>query len=199
MSSRDGRRALARRAAAWAIAILAASAAACRQDMFNQPKVKPLAGSDFFQDGSGARPPVEGTVARDELGADRVFETGIGRDGKFVAALPVPLTRTLVLRGRERFHIFCSPCHGRAGAGRGMIVQRGFKEPPSYHIDRLRAQPVGYFFDVMTNGFGQMSGYASQVPPADRWAIAAYIRALQLSQHAPVRDLAPEDQAEIEK
>src|SRR5262249_49768065 len=100
-------------------------------------------------------------------------------------------------RGRERFDVFCSPCHGRTGDGRGMIVRRGLKAPPSYHIDRLRAQPVGYFFDVATNGFGEMSGYASQVPPADRWAIVAYIRALQLSQHAPVADLPETDRRAI--
>jgi mono/diheme cytochrome c family protein len=167
--------------------------------MFNQPKVKPLARSDFFEDGQAARPPVEGTVARGELRADRIVYTGIGPDGKFVAALPVPLTRALVLRGRERFDIFCSPCHGRVGDGRGMIVERGFKRPPSYHIDRLRAQPIGYFFDVITNGFGQMSSYAAQVPPADRWAIAAYVRTLQLSQHAPVGRVSARDREEIEK
>jgi cytochrome c553 len=184
---------------AGAVLILCLAAAGCRQDMFNQPKVKPLAESDFFEDGSGARAPVEGTVARGELRADRVFYTAIGPDGKFVGTLPVPLTRALLLRGQERFNIFCSPCHGRAGDGRGMIVERGFKQPPSYHIDRLRAQPIGYFFDVMTNGFGQMSGYAAQVPTADRWAIAAYIRALQLSQHVPVDRVPARDRAEIDK
>jgi len=198
MSSRDRRVSAARRVAAWALALAAAASAGCRQDMFNQPKVKPLAESDFFRDGAGARPPVPGTVARDGLQADRVFATGIGPDGRFVAALPVPLTRALLLRGRERYNIFCSPCHGRVGDGRGMIVQRGFKQPPSYHIDHLRAQPIGYFFDVMTNGFGEMSAYAPQVPPADRWGIAAYIRALQLSQHAPIAGLDPADRAEIE-
>jgi mono/diheme cytochrome c family protein len=173
--------------------------AACRQDMFNQPKTKPLAQSDFFDDGRSARPSVEGTVARGELRADRVFYTGIGPNGKFVGTLPVPLTKDLLLRGQERFNIFCSPCHGRVGDGRGMIVQRGFKQPPSYHIDRLRAQPIGYFFDVMTNGFGQMSSYAAQVPPADRWAIAAYIRALQLSQNAPLAQVDARDRAAIQK
>jgi len=166
--------------------------------MFNQPKVKPLAQSDFFEDGMAARPPIDGTVARGELRADRVFYTGIGPDGTFVPALPVPLTRALLLRGRERFDIFCSPCHSRVGDGRGMIVERGFKEPPSFHIDRLRAQPIGYFFDVMTSGFGQMSGYAAQVPASDRWAIAAYIRALQLSQHAPLSEVPARDRRAIE-
>jgi hypothetical protein len=177
--------------------VLLISAPACRQDMFNQPKVKPMARSDFFDDGISARLPVEGTVARGELRADRVFHTGIGPDGKFVTALPVPLTRSLLLRGRERYDIFCSPCHSRVGDGRGMIVERGFKQPPSFHIDRLRTQPIGYFFDVVTSGFGQMSGYAAQVPPADRWAIAAYIRALQLSQHAPLQEVPAADREAI--
>jgi cbb3-type cytochrome c oxidase subunit III len=199
MSIPEARRGRARALPTGVGLILCLAAAACRQDMFNQPKVKPLAQSDFFEDGSGARPPVEGTVARGELRADRVFNTAIGPDGTFVGTLPVPLTRALLLRGQERFNIFCSPCHGRVGDGRGMIVERGFKEPPSYHIDRLRAQPIGYFFDVMTNGFGQMSGYAAQVPPADRWAIAAYIRALQMSQHASVGQVPARDRAEIEK
>jgi len=165
--------------------------------MFNQPKAKPLASSEFFGDGMSARPPVEGTVARGELRADRVYYTGIGPDGKFVTVLPLNLTRSLLLRGRERFDIFCSPCHGRVGDGRGMIVERGFKEPPSFHVDRLRGQPVGYFFDVVTSGFGQMSSYAAQVTPADRWAIAAYIRALQLSQHASLQEVPPEDREAI--
>ena len=170
----------------------------CRQDMFNQPKVKPLAASDFYDDGAGARPSVPGTVARGELRADRVFYTGIGADGRFVDRLPLTLDRALLLRGQERFDIFCSPCHGRLGDGKGMIVQRGFKAPSSYHVDRLRRQPLGYFFDVATNGFGQMSGYAAQVPPRDRWAIAAYIRALQLSQHAPAGTLPERDRRALE-
>ena len=183
---------------ALALVVLAACAA-CRQDMFNQPRAKPLAASDFFDDGSSARPPVPGTVARGNLRADRIFYTGIGPDERFAALLPVPLTRDLLERGQQRFAIFCSPCHGRTGDGRGMIPRRGFKEPPSYHIDRLRAQPIGYFFDVMTNGFGEMSPYASQVPPADRWAIAAYVRALQLSQHAVLSEVPAPDRRAIER
>ena len=182
-----------------AIVTALALALGCRQGMFDQPKAKPLAASDFFGDGQSARPPVEGTVARGELRADRVFYTGIGADGKFVAALPMALTRDLVRRGRQRFDIFCSPCHGRAGDGRGMIVERGFKQPPSFHIDRLREQPIGYLFDVMTNGFGEMSSYASQIPVADRWAIAAYLRALQLSQHAPLAQIPAADREAIER
>lgn len=182
------------RAATLLGALLALAAGmGCRQDMFNQPKVKPLAESDFFADGGAARPRVPDTVARGDLVGDRAFATGLGPDGRFVSDLPVPLTKKLIERGRERYDIFCSPCHGRTGDGHGMIVRRGFKAPSSYHIDRLRRQPIGYFFDVMTHGFGQMSEYASQVPPADRWAIAAYIRALQLSQHAPLGDLPARD------
>ena len=173
--------------------------AGCRLDMHVQPRYNPLAKSDFFADGMGARPPVEGTVARGELGEDHALRTGIGKDGTFIAALPVPLTRPLLLRGRERYEIFCAPCHGRVGDGQGMIVERGFKTPPSFHIDRLRAQPIGYLFDVATNGFGEMSGYAAQVPAADRWAIAAYLRALQVSQFAPVAGIPARDRAEIDK
>jgi len=122
---------------------------------------------------------------------------GIAPSGSFVSELPIPLTRELLERGRERYEIFCSPCHGKSGNGQGMIVQRGFKQPSSFHVERLRQQPVGYFFDVMTPGFGQMSSYAAQVWPEDRWAIAAYLRALQLSQNAPVAVLSPEDKKKL--
>jgi len=171
----------------------------CRQGMFNQPKDRTFRESDFFPDGSSARPLPEGTVPRGFLREDAVFYRGLGPDGKFVRDLPVPLTRQLLLRGRERFNIFCSPCHGRTGDGQGMVVQRGFKTPPSYHVDRLRNQPIGYFFDVMTNGFGQMSSYASQVPPEDRWAIAAWVRTLQFSRSAPVGMLSDADRAALAK
>jgi cbb3-type cytochrome c oxidase subunit III len=173
--------------------------AACRQDMFNQPKARTYRAGEFFDDGASARVPVPGTVARGQLRADPVLHTGVGPDGRFVARLPLPLDRALLLRGRERFEIFCSPCHGRTGDGRGMIVQRGFKEPTSFHADRLRQQPIGYFFDVMTNGFGQMSDYSAQVPVRDRWAIAAYLRALQLSQHAPIAEVPEGDRERIER
>lgn len=178
--------------------LLAAAAAACRQGMYNQPRVKPLAASDFFDDGQAARLPIPDTVARGALRADRVLATGLDPDGSFAKRLPIALRRATLLRGRERFDIFCSPCHGRSGDGRGMIVQRGFKAPPSYHIDRLRAQPVGYFFDVISNGFGEMSSYASQIPVDDRWAIVAYVRTLQLSQHAPLGALPESDRQAIE-
>jgi mono/diheme cytochrome c family protein len=165
--------------------------------MYDQAKLKPLAESEFFANGQSARPIPNDTVARGGLREDKAMYAGIGPDGKFVKELPVPLTRQLMDRGHERFDIFCSPCHGKQGDGLGMIVERGFKQPSSFNTDRLREQPIGYFFDVMTQGFGQMSSYATQVPPEDRWAIAAYIRALQLSQHALVAELPPEDLAKL--
>ena len=182
-----------------ALALLAAATTSCRQDMYDQPKTKPLSSSAFFKDGQSARPIPEGTVPRGFLREDQALFRGLTPEGTFVSTLPLPLTKELLLRGRERFDIFCSPCHGRQGNGRGMIVQRGFKQPTSFHEDRLRNQAIGYFFDVMTNGFGQMSSYASQVPPEDRWAIAAYVRALQLSQHALITDLSAEDRAKLEE
>jgi len=161
----------------------------CRQDMHDQPRYKPLAESDFFADLRSARPPVEGTVARGQQHEDSYFYTGkIGNNpGDY---MPFPVTEAVLAHGRERFDIYCSPCHSRLGDGNGMIVQRGFRAPPSYHTERLRKAPLGYFFDVMTNGFGAMPEYASQVPAADRWAIVAYIRALQLSQDATMSDVA---------
>jgi mono/diheme cytochrome c family protein len=170
--------------------LTAGLAASCNQMMNDEPRYKPLAGSDFFADGQSARPQVEGTIARGHLRVNQAYDTGRS-GGALVNALPLPVTHDLLARGEERFDIFCSPCHGRLGNGDGVVVERGFRSPPSYHIDRLRNAPVGHFFDVMTNGFGAMSSFASQVPPSDRWAIAAYMRALQLSQHATLSD-APE-------
>jgi len=162
--------------------------AGCRQDMHDQPRFKPLARSDFYSDLRSARPPVEGTVARGQLHEDTYFYTGkVGTNpGDY---MPFPVTEAVLARGRERFNIYCSPCHSRLGDGNGMIVQRGFRTPPSYHTERLRKAPLGYFFDVMTNGFGAMPEYASQIPPRDRWAIVTYIRALQLSQNATAADV----------
>jgi len=184
-----------------AAALLALAAAGCRQGMYDQPKERPLAPSEFFRDGLASRVPPAGTVARGWLREDRALHTGLGPDGKFLAELPaaVRLDRALLDRGRQRFDVFCSPCHGRQGNGEGMIVQRGFKQPASFHVDRLRAQPLGYFYDVMTNGFNEMSSYASQVPVEDRWAIAAYIRALQLSRNAPASELSAADLEALEK
>lgn len=161
---------------------------ACRQDMHDQPRYKPFAQSDFFRDDRSARPPVEGTVARGQLREDGRFYTGKDAAG-FLDEFPLPVDAALVARGRERFDIYCSPCHGRTGQGDGMVVRRGYRRPPSYHQDRLRNARPGYFFDVMTNGFGAMPDYAAQVPVRDRWAIAAYIRALQLSQHATIEEV----------
>jgi len=160
----------------------------CRQDMHDQPKFKPLAENTFYADLRSARPPVEGTVARGQLHEDSYFNTGkVGNNpGDY---MPFPVTPEIMARGQERFDIYCSPCHSRVGDGNGMIVQRGYRRPPSFHIDRLRKAPLGYFFDVMTNGFGAMPDYASQIPPRDRWAIVAYIRALQLSQGATAADV----------
>jgi mono/diheme cytochrome c family protein len=145
--------------------------------------MNPLAKSDFFPDQRSARLPVAGTVARGNLQADTYFYTGKIGDtpGDF---MPFPVNQEVLARGRERFNIYCSPCHSRLGDGNGIIPQRGFRRPPSYHIERLRKAPLGYFFDVMTNGFGAMPDYSSQIQPRDRWAIVAYIRALQLSQDA---------------
>ena len=156
--------------------------------MQDQPKYKDLRGSAFFDDRRSARPRVPDTVARGFLHANEVFRTG-KRDGQPIAELPMPLTRELLDRGRERYAIFCSPCHGLTGNGLGVVVQRGFRQPPSMNIDRLREAPIGYFFDVQTIGFGAMPDYAGAIPAADRWAIAAFVRALQLSQRTTVADV----------
>ncbi len=183
----------------WLLLALAPLAAAgCRQGLFNQQKLKPLRPSSLWDDDSSARPIPAGTVPRGFLREDRAYYTGVGPDGKFVTELPMVVTKELLLRGQERYNIFCSPCHGRTGDGLGMIVQRGFKRPPSFHIERLRNERIGYFFDVDTNGFGKMSGYASQVPVRDRWAIAAYVRTLQLSRDVPVELLSDHDRLELE-
>jgi mono/diheme cytochrome c family protein len=161
----------------------------CRIDMHVQPRQNPLSRSDFFADQRSARPPVEGTVARGQLRADAYFYTGkIGDSpGDY---LPFPATRQALDRGRERYNIYCAPCHSRLGDGNGFIPSRGFsRRPPSFHIPRLQKAPLGYFYDVMANGFGIMSDYASQISPQDRWNITAYIRALQLSQSATIADV----------
>lgn len=169
----------------------------CRRDMFNQPRYNPLSSSDFFPDGAGSRPLVPGTVARGHLDEDQAFYTGkVGTN--LVETFPFPITHAVLDRGRERFDIYCSVCHGRTGDGNGMIVQRGFPMPPSYHINRLRQAPVGHFVDVITQGYGVMYSYAARVEPADRWAIAAYIRALQLSHNAPLADVPSSERAKLE-
>jgi mono/diheme cytochrome c family protein len=156
---------------------------ACRQDMHNQPKYRPLRASAFFADGSSARPLVEGTVARGLLHADEAFYTG-KLNGALVREMPLPVDAALVARGQERFNIFCAPCHGATGEGNGMVVQRGYRAPTAFHDARLRQADAGHFFDVMTNGFGAMPDYRQQVSPRDRWAIVSYVRALQLAHGA---------------
>jgi len=163
----------------------------CRQDMHDQPKFKPLAKSDFYADLRSARTPIEDTVARGQLHDDSYFYTGMMGTGSTPGDyLPFAATPEVLARGRERFNIYCTPCHSRLGDGSGIVPSRGFpKKPPSFHIDRLRKAPLGYFFDVIKHGFGVMQDYSAQIPPRDRWAIVAYIRALQLSQNATAADL----------
>jgi len=161
--------------------------------MKDQPRYEPLEYSDFFPDKTSARQLVAGAIPNDYDVANEWFYTGKTPDGQLVDAFPFPVTMQVLERGQERFNIYCSPCHGFDGNGGGMIVQRGFAHPPSYHQDRLRNVPIGHFVDVITNGYGQMYSYAYRVKPEDRWAIAAYIRALQLSQNATIDDV-PEDQ-----
>ena len=172
-------------------------AAGCRQDMHDQPKVKPYAKSEFFADRRSARPLVDGTIARGRLRDDPVLYTGKA-DGKPVDAFPFAVTADVMARGQERFDIFCSPCHGRTGDGDGMIVRRGYRKPPTFHQDRLRQAPPGYTFDVITSGFGAMPDYAQQIPVRDRWAIAAYIKALQRSQHTDAGTLPAEARAALD-
>lgn len=186
----------------------------CRQDMHDQPKYTPFRPSEFFADGRSERPLVEGTVARRDLRADPAQSDGDSSGGRALqpdetsaaqtdlakaTTLPFPLTKEVLDRGQERFNISCAPCHSRGGDGDGMVAQRGFRHPPSYHIDRLREAPLGHFYDVMTNGFGAMPSYADQVAPRDRWAIAAYIRALQLSRNATLADVPPAERSKLEE
>jgi len=167
---------------------------ACRQDMHDQPKAKPQSKSAFFVDGRTGRPPVEGSVGRGQLREDDHLYKG-KVDGKFVTSFPFAVDATVMARGQERYNIFCAPCHARTGLGNGMVVQRGFKVAASHHLERLRNETNGYWFDVISNGFGVMPGHAAQIPVSDRWAIVAYVRALQLSRNAAAADL-PEAERE---
>jgi cytochrome c553 len=171
------------------LAAVIALTSACRLDMHVQPRENPLSRSDFYADQRSARPLVDGTVARGQLHQDTYFYTGkIGPNPG--DAMPFPVTKEVLERGQERYNIYCAPCHSRVGDGNGFIPSRGFtRMPPSYHIPRLQKAPVGYFFDVITNGFGIMPDYASQISAEDRWNIVAYIRALQLSQNATQSDV----------
>jgi mono/diheme cytochrome c family protein len=170
--------------------------AACRQDMHDQPKYRPLRASAFFADGRASRPLIDGTIARGELDLDVAHATG--KAGKEYAANPLPPVEATYRRGRGRYDIYCSPCHDRAGTGHGMIVERGYKTPPTFHDDRLRQVADGYLFEVMTQGFGVMPSYAVQVPVEDRWAIAAWIRVLQRSQNATLDDVPQGKRAELD-
>jgi mono/diheme cytochrome c family protein len=199
--------------AAWLLfaAVGMAVLGGCRQDMQNQPKFIPLRSSEFYSDRRSARYPVPGTIPqlddksvdREQLDPNSYYLTGkhgnvygnelpaAGTEQKAVAAI--------LVRGQQRYNIYCAPCHSQLGDGNGMIVQRGYKRPPSFHGQRLKNAPLGWFYDVISNGFGGMPDYAAQVKPADRWAIAAYIRALQLSQHASDADVAQGDRDKLNK
>ena len=175
------------------VAALSLVAVGCsRLDMQDQPKFRPQRPSEFFADGRSERQPVEGTIARGALDEDPAFYLGKDAAGKDVDVFPIVINKAVIERGQQRYDIYCAPCHGRIGNGLGMIVRRGFKQPPSYHIDRLREAPVGHYYDVISNGYGAMLNYASQVQPRDRWAIVAYIRALQYSENANINDLPAE-------
>jgi mono/diheme cytochrome c family protein len=178
-----------------AAAILAAALTGCRQDMHDAPRYDPLEASALTPNAPSALAPVAGTVARGHLNANALLYTGM-QDGAPATVFPFAMTRADLDRGQERYNIYCAPCHSRTGDGLGMVVQRGYREAPSYHLDRLREAPVGYFFDVMTNGFGAMPDYRAQVSVEDRWRIAAYIRVLQLSVQGTTADVPP---AELEK
>jgi mono/diheme cytochrome c family protein len=179
-----------------ALLIAAAALTGCRQDMHNTPVAQPLRESLFTKNASTSRAPVDGTVARGTLQDDAAFFTG-KESGAAANALPFPLTAQVLDRGEERFNIYCSPCHGVSGRGDGMIVRRGYRQPPSFHVDRLQQAPIGHFYDTMTNGFGAMPDYRAQIAPRDRWAIAAYVRALQLSQHATAADIPAEERQKL--
>jgi mono/diheme cytochrome c family protein len=194
---------------AWMVFLVGVLCVGCQQEMAKQPKYLPLEGSRFFADGRSARPPVAGTVARGQFQDDPQFFQGLvtadpdspsavaaATEAKpnYADTFPFPVNRDVLERGKERFTIYCAVCHGALGYGNGIVVQRGFTPPPSYHIDRLRAAPVGYLFRVVSQGLGSMPDYAEQIPPPDRWAIIAYVRALQLSQHAPLKELPQSEQ-----
>lgn len=180
-----------------ALLIALAAGVGCRQDMQDQPKYIPLRPSDFFGDGRSERPLIEGTVARGHLDDDTAYYTGRGPDGKFVDEFPFQVTKDVVERGQDRFNIYCAPCHDRLGNGNGKIVRRGYRHPPSYHIDRLRQVPNGYIYDVITSGFGAMPDYSAQIQPRDRWAIVSYVRALQLAHNGKIDDVPADKRGDL--
>ncbi len=182
--------------AAGAILTLLVAATGCRQDMQDQPKYIPLRPTSFFDDHRSARPLPDNTVARGHLNADTELYTGRQGD-KPSERFPFPITRDVLARGQQRFDIYCAPCHDRLGNGDGMVVRRGFRRPPSYHIDRLRQVPDGYIYDVITNGFGAMPDYAAQIQPRDRWAVVAYVRALQVAHDGTLNDVPADKRGEL--
>ena len=171
--------------------------AGCRQDMHDSPRYEAFEASDTFADKRASRTPPDGTVARGWLRADEALYTG-KVNGQPVTAFPFAITRENLARGQQRFNIYCTPCHGKVGDGNGMVVQRGLRQAASFHQDRLRQETPGYFFDVITNGFGAMPDYATQIPVQDRWLIVAYVKALQLSQHATVEDVPADRRTELD-
>lgn len=185
-----------RRVLLFALPALALLLSACGRNMADQPKAELYEASPYFADGASARPLLENTVARERGGVATSFYSGLDDNGALLEELPVPLSLELIQRGQERYGIYCAPCHNFNGNGQGMVVQKGFPQPTSLHDARLRGSPVGYFYSVISNGFGRMFPYASRIPPEDRWAISAYIRALQLSQNGSLDDLP--DEARLE-
>ncbi len=181
-----------------AVVLVLASGVACRQDMHDQPKYIPLRPTEFYADGRSERQLIDGTVARGHLNDDAAYYAGKTADGKAVEQFPFPVTKDVILRGQSRYNVYCAPCHDRLGEGNGMVVRRGYRHPPSYHIDRLRQAADGYIFDVITNGFGAMPDYAAQIPVRDRWTIVAYIRALQLSHNASVNDVPADARGQLD-
>lgn len=178
------------------LAVVALAALGCRQKMTWQPSYKPLEPSRFFADGMSARPRIEGTVARGDIPTNPFLATG-KINGQIGDGFPFPVTAQTLDYGQTRFDIYCTPCHGRLGDGNGMIPSRGYRRPPSFHTQALRTATTGHFFDVMTNGFGAMPQYGTMIPPEDRWAIIAYIRALQLSQNATVAEIPAADREKL--
>ncbi len=179
----------------WAL-FLSGFLLSCRQDMHDQPRYEPLEQNAFFGDKRASRQLLAGTVARGQLRLDEHLYKGT-KGGELVSTFPFPVTEDVLKRGQERYNIFCAPCHDQTGSGHGMIVERGFRSPPSFHIDRLRQSPVGHFFDVISNGLGAMYDYSDRIPVRDRWAIVSYIRVLQLSQNIRVEDLSPEARQQL--
>ncbi len=183
---------------AGAALLLAMLCTGCRRDMFDQPKYLPLQESRFFTDGRSARPVPPGTYAYDENFAGAAVENGT-RDGDFVATIPVPIDEARLVRGKDRFNVYCAPCHGRLGDGHGMVAKRGFMQPADLDSERVRKAPPGYLYAVIANGYGAMTDYADAIGVQDRWAIVAYIRALELSRHATLADVPPEARPALEE